>query len=144
MGDAQRKSGLTSPIIFFLDENHCGNRHLHAAFHGAGVPFEKHSDHFARGTEDAVWIPAVAKHGWAVLTADTRIRHNVLERIAVRDHKLRLFYFSRNDFGGAEMGTILQKALPRMVALYAAHEPPFAASISRKADVNLRDDFSDR
>lgn len=141
MGDAQRQSGLTS-TVFFLDENHCGNRQLHAVFEATGIRFEKHTDHFARGAADADWIPVVGKRGWAVLTADARIRYNRLERNAVRQHKLRLFYFSRNDFSGVEMGTILQKALPKMITLCEELKPPFAASITRNGDVAVRDEFN--
>jgi hypothetical protein len=141
MGDAQGQGGLIQPV-FFLDENHSGNPHLHAAFEAAGVLYEKHLEHFPRGVDDTIWLPEVAKQNWVVLTADTRIRYNSLERLAVRDHQLRLFYFSRNDFGGAEMGLILQKALPKMIAICSSHQPPFAASISRKGEVTVRDDFS--
>ena len=140
MGDAQGQSGLTLPV-FFLDENHCGNPHLHAAFRATGVPFEKYTDHFQRGAEDTEWIPAVAQHGWVVITADARIRRNSLERQAVMENKLRLFYFSRNDFSGVELGEILKNALPKMRAICEDQSPPFAASISRTAEVVVRDVF---
>lgn len=140
MGDAQGQGGLASPV-FFLDENHCGNRHLQAAFSAAYIPFEKHTDHFARGVEDTFWIPAVAQRGWVVLTADARIRHNYLERQAVTEYGLRLFYFSRNDFSGPELGIIITKALPRMLAICRTVKPPFACSISRTGEVHVRDLF---
>src|SRR6185437_5259647 len=133
MGDAQGQGRLTVPT-FFLDENHCGNPHLHAVFIAAGVPFEKHTDYFSRGVDDTVWIPEIARRHWAVLTADTRIRHNALERDAVKRHRLRFFYFARNDFAGVEMGEILRKALPRMIAIGNRELPPFAASISRNGE----------
>ena len=38
MGDAEGQSGVDSPV-FFLDENHCGNKHLHAVFRAAGLEF---------------------------------------------------------------------------------------------------------
>jgi hypothetical protein len=141
MGDAQGQGRLIAPT-FFLDENHCGNSHLHAVFIAASVPFEKHTDYFPRGIDDTVWIPEVARRGWAVLTADTRIRHNALERYAVKQHRLRFFYFARNDFAGIEMGEILRKALPKMIAIAKDESPPFAASISRNGEVTVRDTFS--
>lgn len=138
MGDAQGQ-GRVAEFVFFLDENHCGNPHLHRAFAERGVRFEKHTDHFLRGLPDTEWLPVVARNGWVVLTADARIRHNALERKAIKDHRLRLFYFARNDFAGAEMGSILGKALPRMLELCRSQRPPFAASIARSGDVSLRD-----
>lgn len=142
MGDAQGQ-GRLDPPTFFLDENHCGNPYLHAVFISANVPFEKHTDYFPRGVEDTVWIPEVARRQWAVLTADTRIRHNALERHAVKQYGLRFFYFSRNDFAGAEMGEIFRKALPKMIIIAETEAPPFAASISRKGEVTIRDTFGD-
>lgn len=142
MGDAQGQGGVAPPV-FFLDENHCGNSYVRAAFQTAGILFESHLDHFQRGVEDTFWIPIVASRNWAVLTADARIRHNSLERQAVKSNGLKLFYFSRNDFAGIEMGDIIRKALPKMVRLCLNHEPPFAASISRSSDVTIRDTFAD-
>ena len=111
MGVAKGQSSLV-PATLFLDENHSANPHLHAALAQAGVRFERHQDHFARGTQDADWIPSVAARGWILLTADARIRSNFLERQAVKNNKLRMFYFSNNNIGGAEMGVALAKALP--------------------------------
>ena len=140
MGDVEGQGGLEAPV-FFLDENHSGNPHLYAAFRDAGILFERHQDHFLRGTDDTVWIPVVAGRRWAVLTADARIRHNQLERQAVRANRLRLFYFSRNDFSGTEMGSILRKALPRMLKICREEGAPFAVSISRSGDVKIQDAF---
>lgn len=140
MGDAQGQRGLERPTIF-LDENHCGNAHLHKALTEAQVPYEKHLSHFERGAEDTDWIPWVASRNWVLLTSDIRIRHNSLERQAVKENKLRMFYFSRNDIGGAEMGAALAKALPKIIALCGTEQPPFAASINRSGEVNLRDRF---
>jgi len=140
MGDAQGQGGLERPTIF-LDENHCGNSHLHSALDAAEVPYEKHLDHFTRGAEDTAWIPKIARKNWVLLTSDARIRYNSLERRAVKENSLRMFYFSRNDIGGPEMGSILGKALPKIIALCNTEKPPFAASITRAGDVNIRDTF---
>jgi hypothetical protein len=140
MGDAERQGGVEPPVIF-LDENHCGNAHLHAALEAAGVPYEKHLDHFARGIEDTEWLPRIANEGWVLLTSDARIRYNFLERQAVKENNLRMFYFTRNDIAGVEMGLVLSKALPKILTLCRTQDPPFAASITRAGDVNLRDTF---
>lgn len=138
MGDAQGQGGV-GRLVIFLDENHCGNPHLHRVLQDASIPFERHTDHFPRGLPDAEWIPVVAARGWIVLTADARIRYNSLERDAVKAHGLRLFYFARNDFSGAEMGTILRAALSRIIKVCETEQPPFVASINRRGDVALRD-----
>ncbi len=97
MGDAEGQSGLDSFIVF-LDENHCRNPHLLSALEAAGVEYKRHLDHFEAGLEDTAWIPFVAQRGWCLLTADARIRYNQLERQAVQDNSLRMFYFSRAFF----------------------------------------------
>jgi hypothetical protein len=140
MGDVEGQSGLESFVVF-LDENHCRNPHLLAALTNAGVRCEKHLDHFNRGLEDTAWIPFVAERGWCLLTADARIRYNQLERRAVQENGLRMFYFSNNNMAGSDMGQALTKALPKMVRLFERQPAPFAASISRSGDVNLRTDF---
>lgn len=140
MGDAEGQSGLASFVIF-LHENHCRNRHLIAALSNAGVACQKHHHHFLPGLEDTAWLPEVARRGWCLLTADARIRHNQLERQAVRENGLRMFYFSTNNVGGVEMGEALRRALPKMRKLFYEVDPPFAASITRSGEVSLRSTF---
>jgi hypothetical protein len=143
MGDAEGQSGLASFVVF-LDENHCRNPHLLAALSQAGIECQKHLDHFARGLEDTAWIPIVAERGWCLLTADARIRYNQLERQAVQQNGLRMFYFSNNNVAGIDMGKALAKALPKMLKLFQNQAPPFAASITRSGDVNVRNDFQEK
>ena len=99
MGDAEGQGSLSSFTIF-LDENHCRNPHLLAVLQDESVSCEKHLDHFPSGLADTVWLPVVAARGWCLLTTDARIRTNELERNAVRDYGLRMYYFSRNNIGG--------------------------------------------
>jgi hypothetical protein len=142
MGDAQGQGGLT-PFVVFLDENHCRNPHLLAALKDAGVECQKHLDHFRPGLEDTARLPEVAKRGWCLLTTDAKIRYNSLERMAVRDNRLRMFYFSRNNLAGSEMGKALERALPRMRKVVAEQDPLFIASITRNGEVTLRDTFDE-
>ena len=140
MGDVERQSGI-GKFVVFLDENHCHNPHLIAALATAGIECQKHLDHFSRGLEDTAWIPEIAKHGWCLLTADARIRYNELERRAVKENAIRMFYFSSNNLAGVGMGTALLKALPKMQKLFNEQMPPFAASITKLGEVNLRTTF---
>ena len=141
MGDAQRQSSLGT-LVIFLDENHCRNPHLLRVLTEAAISCEKHLDHFPAGTEDKIWLPMIAARGWSLLTTDARIRTNHLERECIRTNGLCMFYFSRNDIAGLQMGVALAKALPRMRSLYATQPPPFTASITRSGEVTLRDTFN--
>lgn len=70
-----------------------------------------------------------------------RIRYNELERQAVKENSVRMFYFSRNNIAGIDMGKSLARALPRMKQLFEIQAPPFIASINRAGDVTLRETF---
>lgn len=111
------------------------------AIEAFGAACEKHLDHFAPGTADTLWLPAVASRGWVLLTTDARIRHNLLEKEAVRANRMRMFYFSRNNLAGTEMGKALARAMPEIARLVNLHPPPFTASINKSGEVQLRDTF---
>lgn len=84
----------------------------------------------------------VGERGWCLVTTDSRIRRNKLEKEAVRVNNVRMFYFSRNQLSGKEMGQALKKALPKMEELAQNQPAPFTASIGN-GDVTLRDTFDD-
>lgn len=65
----------------------------------------------------------------------------MVEKEAVRHNLVRMFYFSRNQLSGSEMGGAITRALPRMEYLVQTQPPPFTASISRSGEVTLRDTF---
>jgi hypothetical protein len=140
MGDEQGQSGITE-LVLFLDENHCRNTHIIEAIEERGIVCEKHLDHFASGSEDTEWLPVIAQRGWCLLTTDARIRSNFIEKEAVRTNGVRMFYFSRNNLAGREMGIAIRRALPQMEQLVQSQAPPFTASINKNGDVTLRDTF---
>ena len=83
----------------------------------------------------------VGERGWCLITTDARIRSNALERESVRQHAIRMFYFSRNNLSGRDMGAAIDRALTRMIVLASSQPPPFTASINKAGDVQLRDTF---
>ena len=142
MGDEQGQSGINRPV-FFLDENHCRNPHIIQAIEESGFVCEKHLDHFPHGSEDIEWLPIIAQRGWSLITTDARIRTNFIEKEAVRTNGVRMFYFSRNNLAGSDMGAALRRALPQMQRLVETESPPFTASINKNGEVILRDRFSE-
>lgn len=103
-----------------------------------GVRHERHLAHFARGTPDHVWLPEVGKNEWSLLTADKRIRYNILEKQALAKHSVREFVFVSGNLSGAEMAQALEHALPKMVSMARRVEPPFVATITASGEVHLR------
>jgi PIN domain-containing protein len=130
-----------SPAIF-LDENHCNNKKILAVLAKAAVRVERHLDHFVRGTPDEVWLPLVGVNGWALLTTDKRIRYRTNEKQAVIKHKVRMFYFSKNDLSGEQMASALETALPEIFKICARQQPPFFAAITKAGEVYLREKFA--
>jgi len=103
-----------------------------------GIHHQRHGEHFAPGTEDAVWLPFVGEKGWILLTKDKRIRFNDLEKQAVVANRVREFYFTSGNFNGEEMAALLVVALPEMIRLCGKHRPPFIASLTKAGNVHIR------
>jgi hypothetical protein len=81
---------------FFFDEN---LSHRLAACIGALEQDVRHVAHeFGRGTQDVMWIPAVASHGWVVVTGDKRIRRRSHERKALQAAGLVSFFVDKKAF----------------------------------------------
>lgn len=103
-----------------------------------GVKHERHLAHFDRGTPDEVWLPKVGREKWALLTADKRIRYNLLEKKALAEHGVKEFVFASGNLSGQEMADALEKALPKMARIASRTKPPFVAAITRSGEVHLR------
>jgi PIN domain-containing protein len=103
-----------------------------------GIRFERHLDHFDRGTTDETWLPLVGSNGWVLLTSDKRIRYNLLERRALEQYSVREFVFTSGNMSGQDMAVALELAFPKIRRFCRKHQPPFVASITRAGDVHLR------
>jgi len=103
-----------------------------------GVKHERHLDHFPRGTPDQTWLPFVGQKKWTLLTADKRIRYNLLEKKALAECRVKEFVFASGNLSGEEMAVALERALPKMVRIAGRMEPPFVAAITRSGEVHLR------
>ncbi|MGB2593026.1 MAG: hypothetical protein WBG02_09020 [Candidatus Acidiferrum sp.] len=125
-------------FVLYLDENLCNSSAILATLTTLGIHFERHLAHFERGTPDEVWLPLVGSNGWALLTADKRIRYNLLEKRALQQHAVREFVFASGNISGEDMATALELALPKMRRLFRTLDPPFVASITRQGQVHLR------
>jgi len=127
------------PLVIYLDENHCNNKSILGVLARAAIRVERHLDHFERGTPDEIWLPKVGVNGWVLLTTDKRIRYRQTEKQAVIKHRIRMFYFSKNDLSGSQMAKALEIALPDIRNLCDKRQPPFFAAITRRGEVYLRD-----
>jgi hypothetical protein len=124
-------------FILYLDENLDNCKPIMEALSGSNVHFERHRHHFARGAVDELWLPFVAERSWVVLTKDKQNRYNELERDAIRQYKVREFYFGRGDFSGAEMASSLEIAIPEMRSICRTYNPPLVGSITRSGTITI-------
>jgi hypothetical protein len=99
---------------------------------------ERHLDHFSRGAPDEAWLPLVGTNGWILLTADKRIRYNLLEKRALEKNAVREFVFASGNMSGQEMAQALERALRKMQRLCRKFGPPFVAAITRAGEVHMR------
>ena len=85
-----------------------------------------------------MWLPQVGNNKWIVLTADKRIRYNLLEKRALERYAVREFVFASGNMSGEEMAMALERAIPKMQRLCRKFSSAFVAAITRTGQVYLR------
>ncbi|MEH1922294.1 hypothetical protein [Nostoc sp.] len=123
-------------ITFFIDRCLCC-RVIISTLKGAGLTIEVHHDHFDDNAQDVAWLPEVGKRDWVVLTKDSAIINNCLERIAVASAQIKLFTFASQNLTGEEMAEIFLKAIGSMQRFIRKHPAPFIAKIYRDRKVSM-------
>lgn len=121
-------------LVYFTD------RDLGKAFaeilRAAGLTVERHADHFAHDTADDVWLEAIGKRGWIVLTHDRRIRYKQNERDAVMRHGVGLLVIvGKAPFPDLARAFVLTR--PRIERFLGQHTPPFIARFYRPSPAEM-------
>jgi hypothetical protein len=124
--------------VFFVDRS-LGGVIIVQALRNAGAEVIAHDDAFDQAAPDTEWLEATGRRRWIVLTKDSAIRHNPLERAAFQAANARVFALTRKDLAGAEMAAIFVNALPGMRKRIATVDPPFVFSISRSGEFKRLD-----
>lgn len=125
-----------SQPILFIDRDTWSHA-LDAALREAGIPFERHRDHFANNTEDVEWIAELGRRGWVAVTRDQRIRHRPNELAAVRAAGLHLFALTSGNLSAAQTAQVLLAAWPAIQRAVARTAPPALWSVTRGGEVRL-------
>jgi hypothetical protein len=99
----------------------------------AGAIVERHTDHFARGVADDVWLTEAGKNGWVVLTRDKRIRYRQTERLALQAAKVRAFVFTGGNVTAKDTGALLTRALDRIQRISGDNLGPFIYHIGKSS-----------
>lgn len=130
--------GAPPEVVLFIDRS-LGGKLVVDALRAAGAEMIAHDDVFDQATPDEDWLAEAGRRNWTVLTKDSRIRRNPLERAAYRDAGVRVFALTRKDLSGSEMADIFINALPGMLRRAGVVPPPFVFSISRGGDFTRLD-----
>ena len=126
---------LPEPVLF-LDE--ClGSTDVPMTLREMGVRVELLHDHFEADTADPVWLAAVGKLGWVVLTKDQRIRRRRAELQALLDAGVAAFVLASGNLTGKATAAAFVQAYPRMRKLLRDHELPFVARVDARGTVKL-------
>jgi predicted nuclease of predicted toxin-antitoxin system len=123
-------------ITFFIDR--ClGNKRIVEVLKQAGIHVEIHDDHFPKNAQDVDWLPQVGERGWVILTKDSSISKNKLERIAVTNANIKMFILASQKLSGEDMANIFLLAIVKMQALVYKNQAPFIAKIYRDGRVEM-------
>jgi hypothetical protein len=102
-----------------------------------GRNVEVHDNRFAQDAPDEEWLPVVSEAGWLVVTKDSAIARNHLQRMMVAKHGARLFVFASAGVRGPEMAAAIAKSARAMKAQADEHEAPFVAKVYKNGKVEI-------
>jgi hypothetical protein len=125
-----------TPITFFIDR--ClGKKLIVQVLREAGITVEIHDDHFPANALDVDWLPQIGQRGWVILTKDSRISKNKLERMAVANANVRMFTLASQRLSGEDMANIFLSAIVKMQNFVRKNQAPFIAKIYRDGRLEM-------
>jgi hypothetical protein len=122
-------------IVFFADRD-LGN-YLPTVIKNAGIPIEKHADHFDQSAKDEDWLPKVGESGWFVLTRDKRIRYRQIEQEAVMRAGVGLFVLI-GQTTHRELAENFVNSIDKVRSFIEANKRPFIAKIYRPSPSEMQ------
>lgn len=87
--------GLPLDPIFFIDAD-LDDYIFRDILHAANIRFERHDDHFAKGTDDLDWMVKAGLNNWVVLSHNKRIRRTSSQTDQLMRYGLRAFMLVGN------------------------------------------------
>jgi predicted nuclease of predicted toxin-antitoxin system len=140
MPSVARSRRLREPFTFFIDRS-LGARLVADAIRGGcerGEIIHVHDDHFPQDTTDTEWLKEVGARGWVVLTKDTRMRTNFVEREAILGGHVAWFALARGDLTAGHMGQVFRTALRRIRTVLRRFDAPLIATVRMDGAVTVR------
>jgi PIN like domain len=115
--------------VFF--DRTCGKK-LPQAFWLLNVDVKAHHKYFEHDEDDDVWLAAVGRQGWIVVTNDKRIRFNASELQAIIDHKVGCVVFTKGTLSRWDMMRLLVRAWDDIQRLASEEPRPFIYSLTAR------------
>jgi predicted nuclease of predicted toxin-antitoxin system len=128
----------TDRPVIFVDRS-LGRLAVVAALKVAGYEAVAHDDQFPQDTPDAEWLATAGRRGWIILTKDSAIRRNPLERAAYREAGARVFVLTSQSMTAADMAAAFIAAMPRIFARVTDTPAPFVFAVRRNGEVERLD-----
>jgi hypothetical protein len=140
MPSAARSRRLREPFTFFIDRSLGAWLVAEAIRIGCepGELVQVHDDHFPQDTTDTAWLEEVGRRGWVVLTKDTRMRTNMIERETILGHRVAWFALARGDLTADHMGRVFCASLGRMRTVLRRFDVPIIATVRMDGAVTVR------
>lgn len=131
----KQSSTKRPPEFTFFTDRDLGNT-VPDILRGAGLPVEKHDDHFGPRTPDTEWLRVVGLNDWVALTHNKRIRYNLLEQTTVMRARVRLLVLVGNA-SHRELAMNFVQTVDKVLRFLGEHHPPFIARVYRPTPVAL-------
>jgi hypothetical protein len=127
---------LQPPFQYFIDE--CLGRGVRDAVTRAlesGERVHSLADHFEMGTKDEVWLQAVGKLGWIVVTMDGKLRYRPNERAALLAANVAAFMVKTAK--GDVMADRVRRAMPQIRTALRGSKAPLVGTIVDSGAIKL-------
>lgn len=115
----------------FLDRS-LGRIAVPTLLRAAGLRLTTLAEHYGVPADEQVadkeWLRLAGTRGWAVLMKDTRVRYNLAEREAVKEHRVRCFCLPSQNLPAADMAKRFVDQLDA-IATACADDGPFIYAV---------------
>ena len=115
-------------FVYFTDRD-LGLR-FPAILSEAGLPVERHRDHFRHDAADEEWLAEIGRRGWAALTHNSRIRYTPNEKEAVIRYGVRLLIII-GDAPYPDLAQSFVATIRRIEQFLEEQAPPLIAKVYR-------------
>lgn len=119
-------AAIASGLTIFTDRD-LGSRIVPARLREVGLDVVTIAEHYgqarAQQVADVEWIAEACSRGWVIFSQDQKIRHNLAEKNAVREHGARMFCVPNGNITGAQAAERYVDNLPAILTAAASPGP---------------------